>query len=131
MARDGTHLRVAERRDEAAQGVTLEERVGVQEDEQIVARQIDATPKRLALAGVGLLDQPQVRMLRDESLRDLPGAVLGAVVDDDHLHPSRVVGVQHGAQRGSNDFFLVVGRDDDAQRFRELAVLGDIRRAAG
>ena len=104
--RDGGHHRLV--------GPGHQQVVGVEEGEVGAARLRDPPVAGGAQAGVGLVDDPEPRVLGGVPLGDGDGAVGAAVVDQDRLEPG--VGLGQQALEGVGDVALdVVNGDDDTQ----------------
>jgi len=113
VAADGAHRGVLERADEVPDRVRFEQRVAVDHDDDLVAGGGDTGVEGGRLAGVGLAQQPDPRVVHGGHDGGRP--VGGPVVDDDDLQVG-VVAPGQGADGAGDADLLVVGGDDDAHR---------------
>ena len=101
---------------EAAEVGDAELAVAVGEGEELVARGLEARAEGAAVAAVDLVvdDADDVRVGGGEPVRDLPGAVLRAVVDGDDLEGlgERRQGRQRLLDQALEVGLLVVGREE-------------------
>ncbi len=126
VAADRSHVPGRQRRDQAAQGVGLEDGVAVDEHQDLAAGFRDAPAERARLPGVSLADDPDVG--EGQAAGDGRGGVGRAVVDDDDLDPAAVAAGGHGTHRGRDSRRLVVRRDHH-RHVREIA--GPVTRGPG
>jgi len=106
------HRGIDERLDERSHGVGLEDGVAVDHDDELMVGRGNPRVQRRRLAAVRLADQSHSWQV--QFLDDCRGAIGGPVVDHDHL--DGLVGGQDRADRRLDPGFLVVGRDDHADR---------------
>jgi hypothetical protein len=83
---DRSDIPGCQRRDQAAQGIGLEDGVAVDQDQDLAAGLRDPPVERARFARIGLADDTGTRDA--QAMGDGRGAVGGAVVNDDDLDPA-------------------------------------------
>ncbi len=121
LAADGADFRVVEVAHETADGIGLQQRVRVGEDEDVAARLRDAVADDRELAAA-LVEAQQPDALALEPADDRVGSVAGAIRADEDLQAlARIVHREAVPQRALDYFLFVVRGEEEAHARQPLA----------